>query len=214
MSHDKPKLWHCFNTRSLRALWTLEELGIEYDLENLKFPPRVFHKDYLQLNPLGTVPYFVHGDTAMTESTAICQYLIDRYQRFDIGLEPSHPEYGANLNWLHQSDATFTFPQTLILRYSKFEPKERRSPQVAEDYSKWFLSRLKNLNTHLNNHDYLCDNRFTIADIAVGYALFLGTQLGLSKQYEPQVNAYLSRLTSRPAFKRASQFGAELAFDL
>jgi glutathione S-transferase len=208
MSNIKPKLWHSVNTRSLRALWTLEELGIDYDVELLKFPPRVFHKDYLNINPLGTVPYFVDCGVSMTESTAICQYLVDTYERFDFGLKPSHSEYGNYLNWLHQSDATFTFPQALVLRYSQFEPEERRSPQVADDYSKWFLSRLKNLNSHLKDNEFLCDDRFTIADIAIGYALFLGTHTNLSKQYEPQVMAYLERLMSRPAFKRACNIGA------
>lgn len=210
MSNIKPKLWHCIKSRSLRTLWALEELEVEYELETLKFPPRVFHKDYLKINPLGTVPYFEDGVTSMTESTAICQYLVDKYQRFDIGLKPNHPEYGNYLNWLHQSDATFTFPQALVLRYSKFESKERRLPQVADDYSKWFLSRLKNLNSHLKDHEFLCDGRFTIADIAVGYALFLGTESHLSEQYEPQVIAYLERLMSRPAFKRAINIGAEV----
>ena len=73
------KLWHCGGARSLRPLWTLEELGLPYELEILQFPPRLLEKDFLKLNALGTVPYFTDGDTSMTESVAICQYLVDRY---------------------------------------------------------------------------------------------------------------------------------------
>ncbi len=81
------KLWHCASARSLRPLWALEEMGLEYELEILPFPPRVFQREYLKVNSLGTVPFFVDGDTEMTESVAICQYLVDRYQRFDFGLQ-------------------------------------------------------------------------------------------------------------------------------
>ena len=45
--------------------------------------------------------------------------------------------------WLHRGEATLTFPQTLVLRYTRLEPKERRNPQVAEDYAKWFAARLR-----------------------------------------------------------------------
>ena len=51
--------------------------------------------------------------------------------------------YGAYLNWLHMSDATLTFPQTLVLRYGRFEPTERQQPQVVVDYTRWFLARLR-----------------------------------------------------------------------
>ena len=40
------KLWHCHNARSLRPLWALEEMGLEYELELMPFPPRVLHEGY------------------------------------------------------------------------------------------------------------------------------------------------------------------------
>ena len=197
-------LWHCKDSRSLRPLWTLEEMGLDYHLESLKFPPRVFHKEYLAINPLGTVPFFRDGVTTLTESSAICHYLVEKYHHPDLGLRPDHPEYGDFLNWLYHSDATLTFPQTLVLRYGQFEPDERKQPQVVEDYRKWYLARLRKLDSHLKNHDYLCANRFTIADIAVGYALFLGEAMsGISEDYAPQTLDYLARLKSRPAFQLA-----------
>ncbi len=197
-------LWHCKDSRSLRPLWALEEMGLEYELETLRFPPRVFHKNYLDVNPLGTVPFLRDGATTMTESSAICHYLVEKYRQHEFGLTPDHPEYGDYLNWLYHSDATLTFPQTLILRYGQFEPDERKQPQVTEDYRQWYLARLRKLDAHLENHDYLCDDRFTIADIAVGYALLLGELMtDTAKDYAPQTRAYLERLKARPAFQRA-----------
>lgn len=203
------KLWHCHNARSLRPLWALEEMGLEYELEILPFPPRMFKKEFLGTNVLGTVPYFEDGGVNMTESTGICHYLVEKYEQWNFGLMPADAEYGDYLNWLYHSDATLTFPQTIVLRYSMLEQGDRRLPQAVEDYSAWFLARLRRLDAHMESREFLCDSRFTIADIAVGYALHLGQSLGLDKQYTPQVQDYLSRLQARPAFKRAAALGAE-----
>jgi glutathione S-transferase len=200
------KLWHCNGARSLRPLWALEEMGLEYELEVLPFPPRIFQRDYLDVNSLGTVPFLRDGETEMTESSAICQYLVDRYQQYDFGLRPDHPEY---LNWLHHADATLTFPQTLTMRYYYLEPTPEKQA-VGDDYAKWFIARLRRLDAHLENSDYLVDGRFTIADIAVGYALYLACSLQLDERFAPRTRAYLERLKERPAFQRADSFGEPL----
>lgn len=196
-------LYHCKRARSMRPLWTLLEMGLPHELVTLPFPPRVFAKDYLQINPLGTVPCLVDGDVKMTESAGICQYLVDRYGPTPLAVKPDEHDYGAYLNWLHRSDATLTFPQTLVLRYSRLEPKERRNPQVAEDYAKWFVARLRAVDRALETRDYLCAGRFTAADISVGYALLLAQTLGLSERFSPAVAAYWARLQDRDGFRRA-----------
>lgn len=203
------KLWHCAGSRSLRPLWTLEELGLDYEIEILPFPPRVFQRDYLEVNALGTVPYFVDGDTHMTESSAICQYLVDRYQRYDLGLRPDDPQYGDYLNWLHHADATLTFPQTIAMRYYYLEPTPEKQG-VADDYAKWFIARLRRLDAHLESNDYLVDNRFTIADIAVTYALYFARVLKFDERFQPQTRDYLARMIERPAFVRADGYGEPL----
>lgn len=199
------KLWHCAGARSLRPLWALEELGLDYELEILQFPPRIFQREYLEINSLGTVPYFVDGEVTMTESVGICQYLADRYDpQRSLSVAPQHAEYGAYLNWLHHADATLTFPQTLVMRYTYLEPDPAKQ-SVAEDYGTWFIKRLRRLDAHLENHDFLVDGRFTVADIAIGYALYLGQLLKLDEQYQPQTAAYLQRLKERPGFIRADE---------
>ncbi len=197
------KLWHCSDARSLRALWTLEEVELEYELEVMPFPPRFLQKEYLQINPLGTIPYFVDGTARMTESSAVGLYLVETYKRYDLGLQSDHNEYGQYLNWMFHSDATLTFPQTLVLRYTQLEPEERRNPQVANDYRKWYLARLRMLDAHLLEHEYLVDGRFTVADIAIHYALFLGETLGIAGDYQAPTMDYLQRLKTRPGFMRA-----------
>ena len=196
-------LYHCNAARSFRPLWMLEELGLPYDLKMLPFPPRVFAKDYLGINPLGTIPYMIDGDTRMSESSGICHYLGTRYGPTPLVVNVDEAAYGAFLNWMYFSDATLTFPQTLVLRYTQLEPEERRSPQVATDYAKWFLCRLRAVEGAAGKADALCADRFTAADISVGYALRLAENIGLAKDFGPNVAAYWQRLQARDGFKRA-----------
>jgi glutathione S-transferase len=196
-------LYHCAAARSFRPLWTLEELRLPYDLKMLPFPPRVLAKEYLALNPLGTVPLLLDGEIRMTESAAIAQYLVTRYGPTPLAVGVEEPDYGAFLNWLHFGEATLTFPQTLVLRYTEFEPEARRSPQVAADYAKWFLGRLRGVEAAVIQSDMLCGGRFTAADISIGYALLLADSLGLSRDFGPGVAAYWQRLQMRDGFRRA-----------
>ena len=111
-------LYHCHAARSFRPVWMLEEMGLAYELKMLPFPPRVFAKEYLAINPLGTIPFMIDGETKMTESSGICHYLGTRYGPTPLVVGVDEPAYGAFLNWMYFSDATLTFPQTLVLRYS------------------------------------------------------------------------------------------------
>jgi glutathione S-transferase len=196
-------LYHCHAARSFRPLWMLEELGLPYELKMLPFPPRVFAKDYMALNPLGTIPLMLDGETRMTESSGICHYLGTRYGPTPLVVGVDEPAYGVFLNWMYFSDATLTFPQTLVLRYAELEPEERRNPQVAADYAKWFLGRLRAVEAATGKAEMLCADRFTAADIANGYALRLAERIGLAKDFGPNVAAYWQRLQARDGYQRA-----------
>ena len=208
MSNAKLKLYHCKGARSLRPLWMLEELDLDYELHNLPFPPRVLQKDYLAINPLGTIPCFFDGDMRMTESPAICHYLAEKFGpaqgKPDLHVRSDEPDYGRYLNWLYFSDATLTFPQTIVLRYTRLEPEERRIPQAAADYRAWFYGRLRAVDAVVKESEYLVANRFTAADIAICYALFLAGQVGIDQDFPPAVRDYRDRLMAREAFKRAN----------
>jgi glutathione S-transferase len=196
-------LYHCHGARSFRPLWMLEEMGLAYELKMLPFPPRVFAKEYLAINPLGTIPLMIDGDTRMTESSGICHYLATRYGPTPLVVGVDDPAYGGYLNWMFFSDATLTFPQTLVLRYGTLEPAERRQPQVVEDYGKWFLGRLRAVEAAAGQSEWLCAGRFTAADVVIGYALRLASTLGLAKEFGPNVAAYWQRLQQREGYRRA-----------
>ena len=149
-------LYHCMSARSFRPLWMLEELGLPYELKVLPFPPRVKAPSYLEINPLGTIPAFFDGATRMTESAAICHFLAARHSPRQLNVETDESEFGAYLNFLHFGEATLTFPQTLVLRYSRFEAPDRQQPQTVEDYKIWFLSRLRTLSPLLASNEFVC----------------------------------------------------------
>jgi glutathione S-transferase len=206
-------LFHCVSARSFRPLWMLEEANCAYVLRMLPFPPRFQARAFLDENPLGTVPLMVDGNVRMTESAAMCQYIAARHSPGELDVAVVDPAYGEYLNWLHMSDATLTFPQTLVLRYTHFEVAERRQPQVAADYARWFLARLKAVDAALIGQSYLCAGRFTAADVAVGYALLLAEHLGLHSQFPPRVQAYWAALQRRPAYLRAQTAQVQAAIE-
>ncbi|MBN8483933.1 MAG: glutathione S-transferase [Sphingomonadales bacterium] len=195
-------LFHCADARSFRALWALEELGLDYDLTLMPFPPRFRFEGYRDVNPLGTVPALIADGALMTESSAIPHFLATRYGPSDLAVAPDEPDYARYLNFLFMGEATLTFPQTIHLRYTRLEPPERRVTQAAEDYAQWFGSRLKNAEGMMHG-EFAAAGRFTMADVSVGYAVMLALSIGLDEQVTPGMAAYLERLSQRDGFRRA-----------
>jgi glutathione S-transferase len=197
----KPILYHCQGARSLRCLWAAEEAGFDLDLKMLPFPPRFFAPEFKEINPLGTIPAWIENGEMMTESGAICQRIA---MGTSLEVLPGEPGYFAYLNWLHRSDATLTFPQTIVLRYTRLEPKERRLPQAVEDYKGFFLGRAKSIEAALaDGREFLAADRFTVADICVAYALYLSRTLKLDDELGPLCQEWLAKMVAREGFMRA-----------
>ena len=201
------KIYGTENSRAMRPIWTAEEMGLDYELIMMPFPPRVFMKEYLNVNILGTVPYMIDGDIEMTESVAISQYFVEKYGPTNLQVRPDEEDYPNYLNWLFHSDATLTFPQTVVLRYKFQEPGV--ADAAVDGYSRWFVSRLKLLERSLENKEYLCSNRFTLADICVSYAINLAQALGIEQALKPNIKRWSENLFSRPAFIKSKGYKYE-----
>jgi len=197
-----PVLYTCARSRGLRATWAAEEAGVALDLKILPFPPRYLAPEFMALNPLGTVPLLVDGDTRMTESCAIAHYLATRDGYTDLAIAPGERDYGAYLDYTYHADATITFPQTVYMRFAIFE-KDKGLAEAGIAYAKWFHKRLVKVEERLNNREFLCADRFTVADICVGYALILAESVGLDEGVPDSLKAYRARLTAREAYQRA-----------
>jgi len=184
-------------------LWTTEELELDCEVVMLPFPPRYLAKDFLLINPLGTVPALVDNGVVMTESVAIAQYLATRYGPTQLVVAADEPEYGDFLDFLHHSEATLTFPQTVYIRFHLLE-KAKGLDEAGQLYADWFVARLARAELRLGEREFICANRFTIADIAMAYPLLLAQRIGLGERLSPVLSDYLGRLMDREAFKRAS----------
>jgi len=201
------KIWATQGSRAIRPIWTAEEMGLDYDLTMMPFPPRVFMKEYLDVNMLGTIPYLTDGEVKMTESVAMAQYLVEKYGPTDLRVLPDEPDYPSYLNWLFHSDATLTFPQTVVLRYKLQEPGV--ADAAVDGYSRWFVSRLKLLETTLEDREFLCSDRFTIADICVSYAITLADSLGIEQAFKPNIKRWTDMLFERGAYKKSMSYKFE-----
>lgn len=201
-----PILYTCARSRGLRATWAAQEAGVEIDLRVLPFPPRHKAPEYLQINPLGTVPLLIDGPedngAQMTESCAIAHYLVVKGGADHLVVAPGEQDYAAYLDFTYHADATLTFPQTVYMRFALFE-KHKGWEDAGKAYGEWFHKRLVKVEQRLARRDYLCAERFTVADICVGYALVLAKAVGLDDGVPESLKAYRDRLTARPAFQRA-----------
>ena len=195
------KIYSCDASRGVRPMWTAEEMGLKYESEMMPFPPRFLHKEFMDINILGTIPYLIDGEVEMTESVAMCQYLVDIYGPTDLKVSNNETDYHHYLNWLAHSDATLTFPLTVVLRYSLQEVGV--ADKAAEGYRRWFVARLKLLEKSLESREYLCSNRFTIADICVSYAIYLAKTLQIEEAFKPNITRWTDMLFERPGFKKA-----------
>jgi len=198
----KPILYTCARSRGLRATWAAEEAGVDIDLKILPFPPRYLAPDYMAINPLGTVPMLVDGETQLTESCAIAHYLATRSGYTPLAIAPGEGDYGAYLDYTYHADATITFPQTVYMRFCLFE-KDKGLQEAGHAYAKWFHKRLIKVEERLKTREFLCADRFTVADICVGYALILAENVGLDEGVPESLKDYRARLTAREAYRRA-----------
>ena len=199
------KLYHCSKSRSARVLWLLDELQLDYELENMPFDPKALQApDYLEISPLGKVPVLVDDRVTMFESVAIMQYILRRYG--EGRLEPAFdaPEYGQFLQWMHFGESTLMGPIAQVAQHVRFLPEELRNPDLAARGRQAFAAYASMLDNTLKDRSYLLGEDFTAADIVVGYALFLANMMDLLQPKHANLIAYYERLSQRSGFKKAT----------
>ena len=193
-------LFHTPLTRSMRPLWLLEEMGLPYELNSMAYDAAYFASpEYRKINPMGKVPALYDGDQQLVESTVIMEYILTKYGPSPLALTPDEPDFGAYLQWLHMAESGLTHYLAVYLgQRSGLEPYGVSEP--FEEYVKYQAEKaFEMLAERLDGRTYIAGDRFTAADISVGYSLFLGGFLcGLDL---PQVlQDYLARLQERPTW--------------
>lgn len=197
------KLYHAPNTRSVRIVWLLEELGLPYELERFKLgDPAMRAPDYARVHPMGRVPALQDGDTTIFESGAIVQYVLARHGRGRLVPETASPDFPQYLQWLHYAEGMIMPPVNSIVVETILLPPERRN-QVNVDRATKLLSRmLSAVDAHLAGREFLA-GEFSGADIMTGHACTVARRLGADVSDKPHVAAYIERLNGRPALQRA-----------
>ena len=95
------KLYWAPRTRSLRALWILEEAGVPYERVRLDLSAgEQKSPDYRAINPMAKVPALTDGPAAVAESGAICAYVAEAVPQAGLAPPLGDPARGRYLQWL------------------------------------------------------------------------------------------------------------------
>lgn len=205
-------LFHAPMSRSVRVRWCLEEMGLPHELERLgaitaDVRGKLGGEAYRAINPLQKVPALKDADAVILESLAMLEYLAGKYGPTPLALTPDEPDYGRYLEWLHFGEAAMAMSVNLTLAHTTLLPEAHRNEGLA----KWARAEVdKQLNfisergLEGGKRTYLAGDRLTLADMSIGYILYL---LKIVKQFDgaPEpVRAYFDRLREIDSWKRAS----------
>ena len=203
------KLYGFGQTRSARCVWTLRELGLEFEFVKVQLSKgEHFQPEYKQLQPFARVPVLQDGDLTLYESAAICCYLADRYGAAHgpiPALIPALiPAPGSRERILYdqwQSFVISSFEQPLdrIVRHLWTYPEASRSSAEIALAKQDFYSYCQTLEKLIT--PVLVGNTFSVADILLCYVLKWSTLWDLLTDF-PRLQAYLANHMERPAFPR------------
>lgn len=176
--------------------WMLEEVGEPYETVVVEYGPAMKSPDYLALNPMGKVPALRHGDTVVTECSAICAYLADAFP--ERGLAPPLEDRAAYYRWMFFTAGPFEAAVTA--RALALEPPADMAGRVG--YGSVDLA-FKTLETAVAANPYIAGDRFTAADVYVGSQVLFAMMFGPLPS-SPAFEDYGARLRARDAYQRAN----------
>jgi glutathione S-transferase len=194
------KLYYAPNTRALRPRWLLEEAGLPYELVRVDMQAGQHRSAaYKAVHPLGAVPALEDGEVTLIESSAICMYLADKLPPGQMAPAPGTQDRGRYYQWMVYAVATLEGPNLEFLRARQAD--DEKGKQAARARA---IELARPIAAALEGRSYLVGDHFSAADVMIGSVLGWGLRLGaLDLETLPTLQAYLQRLTDRPAFKLA-----------
>ena len=184
-------------SRGRIARWMLEEVGAPYRTEILEYGTTMKLPEYLAINPMGKVPAIRHGESIVTECSAICAYLADAFP--EAKLAPPLEARAAYYRWLFFTAGPLEAAVTD--RSLGLEPNAEQQGRVGYGTYETVIDTLERVVTA---GDYIAGVRFTAADVYVGSHIGWGMQFG-SIEERPAFRDYWARVSDRDAFRRANE---------
>ena len=191
------KLYEFPPTRSIRARWTLQELGIDFEAITLNLLAGE-HKssEFLRINPAGKVPALVDGDVVVTESVAIVLYLGEKY--LDKGFVPRDLKQRAELNrWLLFTATELEQPLWRITRNTSLYPEAQRSSADIARAREDFAPMAEVLEEHRKGRQFIVGKTATVADFVAAYTLDWANEVRLLEGF-PHLKGYMTKMYERP----------------
>jgi glutathione S-transferase len=191
------KLYEFGPTRSIRARWTLQELGVDFEVVTINLMAgEHLSPAFLKINPAGKLPALVDGDMVLTESVAIVLYLAEKYP--DRGFIPQDIGQRAQLfRWLLFTTTELEQPLWRIARHTTVYPPDKRLPADIALARDDFAAMGRVLEEHMNGRQFVTGDRVTVADFVLAYTLDWASMLNLLDGL-PRLNEYLQRMYARP----------------
>lgn len=191
------KLYEFGPTRSLRARWTLQELGVEFEAITIDLRAGQHHSpEFRAINPAAKLPALVDGDLVVTESVAIALYLAEKYP--ERGLLPADPRERARLyRWLLFTVTELEQPLWRIARNTFVYPEEQRVPAEVETASREFREMAAVLEPHLRDREFVAGERAGVGDFVLAYTLDWANEVQLLQGF-PVLRGYMERMYARP----------------
>jgi glutathione S-transferase len=201
------KLYGYPQTRSTRVTWALEETGAEYEyaLVNLKAGE---HKQpaFLAINPFGKIPSLVDDDHVISESSAICTYIAEKFPAAKLIPRnvKSRAEY---FQWLFFVVSELEVHLWTAAKHNRLLPEDKKVPAVVNTSFWEFGKAAAVLSAHLKDHQYIAGDQFSSADIVCVSVLHWAhhQEVPLDKT----LLNYMHTLSERPALARARKREAE-----
>ncbi len=196
------KVYFAPQSRAVRTVWLLEEIGKDYELERFTLGQKEMRgPDYISVNPNGRVPTLDDDGVIVTESTAIAQYIGAKYAP-ELTPGPDAANFAEYLQWLHYAEGMIMPPINNFVVETILLPPERRSEEHAMRAKKLLGRTLAAVDQHMAGREYLAGD-FTIADTITGHAVIMSRRMGGDVSGMDNLNAYADRLEAREAFQRA-----------
>ena len=199
------RLWGVTTARTLRPLWVLEELGLDYTLEPIG--PRTGETQtdaYRSLNPKQKVPLFNDGELWLSESMAICRYLVEAYGPGPFALPRDAAERARLDDWMSwiygELDETSLY---VMRRHRDLSAVYGDAPAAVASSQAYAERHLSVMAERLGSQSTILEAGFSVADVLLVTCLDWAHAYGLA--VPASLTAYRHEHAARKAYERARQ---------